>query len=62
MNDYIGFYNGKRLEVMTDTRYQAQEKILALFQKNSRNKVKGYQIAVQLAEIAGVQIINTATQ
>ena len=61
MNGYIGFYKGKRLEVKADTKYAAQQKLQTMFQQTSRCKVKGYDIAVELAEINDKQITHTPT-
>lgn len=50
MNGYICFWNGEEAEVYADTSYDAQQDALTLFQKNTRKKVKSYDIHVVLAE------------
>ncbi len=55
-NGYIGFYKGEKKEVMADTKYNAQQKLLAMFQQGSRRKVKEYDIAVEIAERDGKQV------
>jgi len=58
MNGYICFWNDKSLEIMADTSYQAQQRAIREFQKNTRKKVNGYDITVVLAEKEGEQIIH----
>jgi hypothetical protein len=51
MNGYVGFYRGKRFEVMADTSYHAQQAIA------KANRIKrAYEITVVLAEKDGEQV------
>ncbi len=50
MNGYICFWNQDKVEVCAKTSYGAQQSALAMFQKNTRKKVKSYDIHVVLAE------------
>ena len=54
MNGYIAFYRNKKLEVMADTSYQAQQKAAAQFKAK-----KSYEVAVILAEKNGQQVTRT---
>ena len=58
MNGYIAMWNGKRIEVFADTSYNAQCEAEKEFQKNSRKKVKGYEITVVLCEKDGEQVVH----
>jgi hypothetical protein len=61
MNGYICFYRGERLEVHADTSYGAQQAAVAEFQKKyPRRKVKGHEVNVNLAEVAGEQVTHRA--
>jgi hypothetical protein len=61
MNVYVCFWNGKRVEVKSDTTYQAQKLAVAEFQKGAGRKVvKGYQVVVALAEKNGEQVVHIA--
>ncbi len=60
MNGYIGFWNGVRQEIMANTSYEAQKKLVPVFQVGTRKKVKGYDISVSLVEKDGEQITHTA--
>ena len=59
MNGYVCFWNRQRVEVHAESSYEAQEKAVLLFQKNTRKKVKGYDVAVMLAEKDGKQVTPT---
>ena len=59
MNGYVCFWNRQRVEVHAESSYEAQQKALPLFQKNTRKKVKGYDVAVMLAEKDGKQVTHT---
>lgn len=61
MNGYVCFWNRQRVEVYADSSYEAQEKAVPLFQKNTRKKVKGYDVAVVLAEKDGEQVVHNPT-
>lgn len=54
MNGYIAFYRGKKLEVMADTSYRAQQKAAAQFKAK-----KSYEVTVMLAEKRGEQVTHT---
>lgn len=60
MNGYIAIYNGIEKEIYANSSYDAQNKALVEFQKNSRKKIKGYDIVIVLCEINGEQVIHTA--
>ena len=47
---YVAMYNGQKIEVYARNKFAAQEKAVAEFQKNTRKKVKGWDIALELAE------------
>ncbi len=53
MDGYICFWNRDKVEVYAETSYGAQQSALAMFQKNTRKKVKSYDIHVVLAEQGG---------
>jgi hypothetical protein len=53
MNGYIGFYRGKRAEVDAETKFQAQE--LLAKKLGARH---GHQIACELAEKNGEQVVH----
>lgn len=59
MNGYVCFWNRQRVEVHAESSYEAQQKALPLFQKNTRKKVKGYDVTVMLAEKDGKQVTHT---
>jgi hypothetical protein len=59
MNGYVCFWNRQRVEVRAESSYEAQQKALPLFQKNTRKKVKGYDVTVMLAEKDGKQVTHT---
>ena len=54
MNGYIAFYRNKKLEVMADTSYQAQQKAAAQFKAK-----RSYEVTVMLAEKRGEQVTHT---
>ena len=56
-NGYIGFWKGKKAEVYAKSSYEAQQKLVPLFQKQAgRKKVKRTDITVKLAEKDGKQV------
>lgn len=57
MNGYIGFYKGRRFEIMSDSTYHAQQTIA----KANRIK-KAYEITIVLAEKDGEQVTHTPTE
>lgn len=62
MNKYGALWNGKELEIMADTTYQAQQLAVVEFQKIAgRRKVKGYEITVLLMQLNGVDYIHVAS-
>lgn len=50
MNGYICFWKQDKVEVYAKTSYGAQKSALAMFQKNTRKKVKSHDITVVIAE------------
>ena len=50
MNGYICFYKGKKIEIMANTSYEAQQKSAKEFKAK-----KSYEVTVMLAEINGKQ-------
>jgi hypothetical protein len=54
MNGYIAFYRGKRVEVLADSSYAAQQKAAALFKAR-----KAHEVTVVLAERDGQQIAHS---
>ncbi|NQY44178.1 MAG: hypothetical protein HRT87_12650 [Legionellales bacterium] len=58
-NGYIALYKDKKIEVYADTTYQAQQLALVEFQKNSRRKIKGYDVSVFLCEKNGESVTHT---
>jgi hypothetical protein len=61
MNGYVCFYGGKRIEVYAETSYSAQQKAQFEFQRMfPRKKIRGFEITVGLAEIAGQQVVHVA--
>ena len=56
MNGYVCFWDSQRVEVYAESSYEAQQKAIPLFQKNTRKKVKGYDVTVMLAEKDGKQV------
>lgn len=64
MNGYVCFYNSRRIEVIADTAYEAQEKAVVQFsvgRPSRRKAIKGHEVTTCLAEVDGVQVIHTAT-
>ena len=62
MNKYGAIWQGKELEIMADTTYQAQRLAVEQFQKIAgRRKVKGWEITLGLLELDGVEYIHVAT-
>ena len=59
MNGYVGFYKGKRAECEAETKYEAQQKLTAIFKQMTRRNVKGHDIAIELAEKDGEQVSHT---
>jgi len=58
MNGYIAFWNGNQCEVYADTSYKAQQIAVEEFQKNTRKKVKSYDVTVVLAEKNNEQVVH----
>ena len=58
MNGYIGYWKSSKFEVMANSSYEAQQKLVPIIQATTRKKVKGYEIAVMLAEKNGEQVIH----
>ena len=56
MNGYIAFYKGRRCEVYAETKYQAQLDAAKIFKAR-----KSYDVAIELAEVDGRQVITTIT-
>ena len=56
MNKYICIYKGKRVEILANTSYEAQQKASKGFKAK-----KSYQIDVYLAEKDGVENFQTIT-
>ena len=54
MNGYICFYKGKRLEVLADTSYEAQEEAAKIFHAR-----KSSDVVTMLAEKDGVPVIHS---
>lgn len=48
---YKAFWNGKECSVTAETSYAAQTKATALFQANTRKRVKSYDVSVLLADV-----------
>lgn len=62
MNKYGAIWQGKELEVMADSTYQAQQLAAEQFQKVAgRRKVKGWEITIGLLELDGVEYVHVAT-
>jgi hypothetical protein len=53
MNGYVTFYKGKRFEVHAETKLKAQLKAAEHF-----NTTKTWLIAIELAEVDGVQVVH----
>ena len=56
MNGYVAFWDGKQVEVYADSSYLAQAEAVVAFQKNTRKKVKSYDVTVVLAEKNNEQV------
>lgn len=56
-NGYIAFYKGRRVEVMANTKLEAQQTAAKFF-----NTKKAYDVTVELAEVGGKQVVHTATE
>lgn len=62
MNKYGAIWQGKELEIMANSTYQAQQLAVEQFQKIAgRRKVKGWEITLGLLELNGVEYIHVAT-
>lgn len=59
-NGYVCFWNGIRKEVWSDSAYHAQQAAEKLYQKETRKKVRGYDISTTLCEKDGKPVIHTA--
>ena len=57
MNGYIGFYNGKRVELHADTLYEAKLAALAHFAPPKR---RAGEVHVALAEMNGEPVVHIA--
>lgn len=55
MNGYIAYYGGKKVEVLAETKYAAQQEAAKFF-----NAKKAYDVAVVLCEVDGKQYVNVA--
>lgn len=55
---YVCIYNNQRIELYASSSYSAQELAVKEFQKNSRKKVKGWDVIVILAEVNGEEVIH----
>ena len=60
MNGYVALWQGKRVEVYADTAYDAQKLAVVELQRNTRKKVKGYDVTVVLAEKNGAEVVHVA--
>lgn len=58
MNGYVCIWQGKRIEIEAKSQYEAQELAKNVFQKGTRKKVKGWDIAIALCEIDGEQVVH----
>ena len=58
MNGYVAFWNGQQCEVYADSSYLAQAEAVVVFQKNTRKKVKSYDVTVVLAEKNNEQVVH----
>ena len=59
MNGYVCFYRGKRIEVLAESSYAAQQR--AVLQLSAgRKKVRGSDVVVVLAEQDGQQVVQVA--
>ena len=56
MNGYIGYWKNQKFEIMADSSYEAQTKLVPVVQATTRKKVKSHEIAVMLAEKNGQQV------
>ena len=56
MNGYIGYWKNQKFEVMANSSYEAQTKLVPIIQATNRKKVKSYEIAIMLAEKDGKQV------
>jgi len=54
MNGYIAIYKCKKIEVLADSIYQAQQKAQSIFKCK-----KGYDINIMLAEVDHKQVIHS---
>ena len=62
MNKYGAIWQGKELEVMANSTYQAQQLAAEQFRKVAgRRKVKEWEITIGLLELDGVEYIHVAT-
>ena len=55
-NGYVAMWNRERVEVFADTSLEAQELAQEHFQRNTRKRVKSYDVTVVLAEKGGKQV------
>lgn len=55
MNGYLAYYRGKKIEVLAETKLEAQQKAAKQFKAK-----KAYDVAVVLCELNGKQYVNTA--
>lgn len=62
MNKYGAIWQGKELEIMASSTYQAQQLAAEQFRKIAgRRKVKEWDITIGLLELDGVEYIHVAT-
>lgn len=59
-NGYVAFWKGQQTEVWAETAYDAQKAAVTVFQKNTRKKVKDFDVQVWLAEKNGQQVVHVA--
>lgn len=59
MNGYKAFYNGKSIEVMADTLYQAKLKAIAIFKPR---KSQEHMVSVVCCEIDGKPVVHSTTE
>jgi len=57
MNGYIGFFNGRRVEIQANSLYEAKQEAVKHFRPS---KSKAHMVHVHLAEKNGETVIHTA--
>ena len=53
---YIGFYKGKRAEVLAESKLKAQTKLAVIFKTR-----KPWEVAVVLAEVNGISVTHSTS-